>query len=49
MEFVRRTAVPDTVTQALRIGQAVSTPVPAAECRRALVATTGATLFFTAR
>lgn len=50
MEFVRRTAVPDTVTQALRIGQTVLD----ARARRQnvverVVATTGAKLFFTGK
>lgn len=50
MEFVRRTAVPGTVTQALEIGRTVLS----ARARRQnvverVVATTGATLFFTGK
>jgi DUF917 family protein len=50
MEFVRRTAVPGTVTQALRIGQAVLDARAKREnVVERVIATTGATLFFTGK
>jgi DUF917 family protein len=49
-DFVRRTAVPGTVTQAIAIGNTVlSRPGQAAERRRAVVAETGGKLFFTGK
>jgi DUF917 family protein len=50
MEFVRRTAIPGTVTQALRIGQTVlDARAKRQNVVERVVATTGATLFFTGK
>jgi uncharacterized protein len=50
MEFVRRTAIPGTVTQALRIGQTVlDARAKRQNVVERVVASTGATLFFTGK